>query len=233
MPFVHEARPAVKRVIHDVEERLVAALHAIAEASAAAPDLPALVAHLHPAIGSVLPCEGLLLAIRESDGRLGCHHHGPSLSDATWRAIALQALEGNRPLSGTTDGVVWVAVPLRERETALGVLVAHGSAAQAGADVLGLVAEPVATAIVRARAVTEVREAEAKFRAFMRNLPGSAYIKDAGGHHVFANEALERLLGLAPGAVLGHRLEDLVPGVGSRCATSSRPCARSGTASRC
>ncbi len=53
----------------------------------------------------------------------------------------------------------------------------------------------------------------ARFLAFMDNLPGMAYIKDAGRRYIFTNQAFqtESGLGLPPTAYLGKTLEDLDP----------------------
>ena len=65
--------------------------------------------------------------------------------------------------------------------------------------------------IERERAETNLQKSEARFAAFMRNLPGSAIMRDRAGRFLFANEAWELSLGRRPGESLGKTLDDLWP----------------------
>jgi PAS domain S-box-containing protein len=65
--------------------------------------------------------------------------------------------------------------------------------------------------IERERAETNLQKSEARFAAFMRNLPGSAIMRDRAGRFLFANEAWELTLGRRPGESLGKTLDDLWP----------------------
>ncbi len=52
----------------------------------------------------------------------------------------------------------------------------------------------------RQQAEDRLKESEVRFAAFMRHLPGTATMRDAHGHYLFANETWEK--------VLGHSRED-------------------------
>ena len=74
------------------------------------------------------------------------------------------------------------------------------------------------TALVLAAVVGErqsAREAslkfELQFRSFMRQLPGLAFIKDADGRVVFANEGYAACLGFDAQSILGKKNSDLFP----------------------
>src|SRR6202043_2887685 len=72
-----------------------------------------------------------------------------------------------------------------------------------------LLGEPSVGAVVvnfrdvteRRRATDALRESQERFARFMQHLPGLAWIKDARGRYVFANDAAVRAFGV-PGAAL-------------------------------
>ena len=59
----------------------------------------------------------------------------------------------------------------------------------------------------------ELESSNARFIAFMDNLPGMAYIKDARRRYIFANKAFESegVLKLPPSAYLGRTMEEIDP----------------------
>ena len=57
--------------------------------------------------------------------------------------------------------------------------------------------------IERERAETSLQKSEARFAAFMRNLPGSAIMRDRAGRFLFANEAWELHSGAPAGGEPG------------------------------
>ncbi|HPF41240.1 MAG TPA: PAS domain S-box protein [Phycisphaerae bacterium] len=63
----------------------------------------------------------------------------------------------------------------------------------------------------RKRAERVIRESEQRFSGFMENLPGLAWIKDADGRYVYANEDTASRLGVSKSEILGRRDVDLVP----------------------
>ncbi len=63
----------------------------------------------------------------------------------------------------------------------------------------------------RKSAEEELRESEAKFKAFMDSLAGFAFIKDDKRRYVFMSRSLERYFGLGPGEGLGRTFEEIVP----------------------
>jgi PAS domain S-box-containing protein len=63
----------------------------------------------------------------------------------------------------------------------------------------------------RARAQTEHRATEARFRAFMRFSPAIAYMKSPDGRYVYGNEAWARQFNTSPPVVLGKTDAELWP----------------------
>ncbi|MHC4247550.1 MAG: PAS domain S-box protein [Planctomycetota bacterium] len=55
------------------------------------------------------------------------------------------------------------------------------------------------------------RHAEDRFAAFMDNLPGMAFMKEAGGRYIYANEIFERVAGLPRGGARGRTDDDIWP----------------------
>jgi PAS domain S-box-containing protein len=64
----------------------------------------------------------------------------------------------------------------------------------------------------RLRAEQALRESEAKFAAFMKYLPGYAYIKDAQGRHLYANAPLRRSWGTRGEEWFGKTFNEIMPG---------------------
>ena len=63
----------------------------------------------------------------------------------------------------------------------------------------------------RKQAEDALRKSEERFRLFMRNFPGIAYIKDADTCVIFANQGFLTYLGLNPSEMLGKTNRDLFP----------------------
>jgi PAS domain S-box-containing protein len=61
------------------------------------------------------------------------------------------------------------------------------------------------------RVLEELRESEGRFARFMEHLPGLAWIKDAEGRYVFANEAAERAFGTKRDEFYGKTDEEVFP----------------------
>lgn len=61
------------------------------------------------------------------------------------------------------------------------------------------------------RAEPALKDSEVRFRLFMDNLPGAAYIKDLDGRFTYLNEACGRLLGRSAQQVIGRRLGEILP----------------------
>ena len=118
-------------------EDVQAALLAIAEAAHAESDLPALLARIHRAIGSLLPADNVHVAMLESDGRMLAY---PYWHDALTPRPAACRLEDNplvaevvrtnqSVLADATDGgrvLHALAVPLATAQGVIGALVVRG-----------------------------------------------------------------------------------------------------------
>lgn len=61
------------------------------------------------------------------------------------------------------------------------------------------------------RTDTALRDSEERFRLFMQNLPGLAWIKDAEGRYVYANESASRVFRREPRDLLGKTDEEIFP----------------------
>jgi PAS domain S-box-containing protein len=65
--------------------------------------------------------------------------------------------------------------------------------------------------MLRRKAEDLIRQKEQRFSAFMRNLPGVAFIKDKDRRYVYLNEAAEDYICQSALECLGRRDEDLLP----------------------
>ncbi|AMV25727.1 Blue-light-activated protein [Gemmata sp. SH-PL17] len=66
-------------------------------------------------------------------------------------------------------------------------------------------------AIESDRAVSDLRASEERFARFMAHLPGLAWIKDAEGRYVYANNTIGRVFGIAPADLCGRTDHDIAP----------------------
>jgi PAS domain S-box-containing protein len=63
----------------------------------------------------------------------------------------------------------------------------------------------------RKQAEEKLRESELRFRRFMQQLPGLAWIKDRAGRYVYANDAVEKAFGIRLTELLGRTDRELFP----------------------
>ncbi len=63
----------------------------------------------------------------------------------------------------------------------------------------------------RRQAEKKLRDSELRFRRFMEQLPGLAWIKDRAGRYVYANDAAERAFGIRVTELLGRTDRELFP----------------------
>lgn len=63
----------------------------------------------------------------------------------------------------------------------------------------------------RHRDQQSLRESEERFAAFMRHLPGAAWMKDDAGRYVFVNDEAARIFGADSGQLLGRTDEEIFP----------------------
>ena len=57
-----------------------------------------------------------------------------------------------------------------------------------------------------------LRSSEARFQAFMDNVPAISYVKDAAGRYLYVNDAFDRLHRTLPGECVGRTAVDVWPG---------------------
>ena len=67
-------------------------------------------------------------------------------------------------------------------------------------------------ALERKRAQAALKESENRFASFMSHSPAIAFMKDASGRYLYANQLFERTLGLSGGEWLNRTDEELLPG---------------------
>ena len=75
----------------------------------------------------------------------------------------------------------------------------------------GLIGVQIGQFIERKRAEESLHHSEARFAAFMRHLPGIAFMKDVAGRYVYYNAACENLLGRKPEEFIGRIDDELWP----------------------
>jgi PAS domain S-box-containing protein len=63
----------------------------------------------------------------------------------------------------------------------------------------------------RKLAEEELLNSEERFNAFMRNLPGVAFMKDLEGRYIYASDRVDTVTGLSAIEVMGMRIKDLWP----------------------
>jgi PAS domain S-box-containing protein len=77
-----------------------------------------------------------------------------------------------------------------------------------GERAIGVVARDVTK---RRRVESALRRSEERLAAFVRNVPGAAFIKDENGRYVLVNEHFERIRGARPGAWIGRTDAEIFP----------------------
>src|SRR5262249_53012453 len=81
-----------------------------------------------------------------------------------------------------------------------------------GGAVMSVLCESLHRAAARARAAEgQLRETAERFARFMRHLPGLAWLKDAAGRYVFANDAPEQAFGVSREQLYGRTDEEVFP----------------------
>ncbi|HKB06523.1 MAG TPA: GAF domain-containing protein [Gemmataceae bacterium] len=78
-------------------------------------------------------------------------------------------------------------------------------------EALGAAADAIAQGIERRRSEAELRESERRFARFMQHLPGLAWIKDADGRYIFANDAAVLAFGSGRSSLYGKTDADVFP----------------------
>ncbi len=87
----------------------------------------------------------------------------------------------------------------------------HRPITQAQLDILALYALTVGSLLSRKRAESALRDSEARYRLFIDSAPIAAFITDAEGVVLLANQEAEKLLGYEHEALLGQPVEVLIP----------------------
>ncbi|HJZ91164.1 MAG TPA: PAS domain S-box protein [Gemmataceae bacterium] len=123
----------------------------------------------------------------------------PRVSDPDWaRREGMVAFAGYPLLAG--DRLLGVAALFARQRLAPDTL-----------ETLGAAADAIAQGLERRRSETELGESERRFARFMQHLPGLAWIKDAHGRYVYANDAAERAFGTPRSALYGKTDDEVFP----------------------
>jgi PAS domain S-box-containing protein len=74
----------------------------------------------------------------------------------------------------------------------------------------------------------ELRESEERFNAFMRNIPGVAFMKNAEGRYIYASDRVNKVVGLSATEVLGMNVFDFWPADAPRVTAQDEEMRRTG-----
>jgi signal transduction histidine kinase/PAS domain-containing protein len=147
------------------------------------------------------------------------------------------------PWQGRAAQYKWgaiAALPLRRKETGVGVLCLYTGVVNAFDEAERALLEEMAQNIsyaldnyerdeARTNAEVQVRNVLAMTQHFLDNLPGSAYIKDSELHMLFASRGFIDMFGFEQKVVVGKSTEELFPGtVGEKMSDDDRLVFKSG-----
>lgn len=122
-----------------------------------------------------------------------------------------------KPIEFLTDHniVSGLTVHIPGQETPLGVLGAYGSGKRAftqeDINFMQAVANVIAGAMLRRRDEEAIRRSESYFRGLLESAPDGLAIVDSDGKILLVNMEAERLFGYERSALLGQKIENLVP----------------------
>ncbi len=201
-------KPAVQSVIRDITERKraersQAAIFRIAEASASASSLPALLESLHSAVGELMDARNFFIALKDTSGEnfTFLYHRdevdppvasvpikvtlsGYVMKEGKPLLLSFDEMEVLRargvPISGRT-AVSWIGVPLILRDSSIGVLVVQSYRddvryTEADRDLLNYVSHHIAEAIDRQRKEDQIQHLA--FHDGLTGLPNRLLFED-------------------------------------------------------
>src|SRR2546425_4513720 len=204
-------------------EQVQAATYRIAQATIAAPDLPALLAAIHETVAELMSARNFYIAVHEpATGLLSFPYFvdefdtgfeprplGRGLTDYVLRTgaslLATPEVYDRLVSAGEVEligapSIDWLGVPLKAQGRTIGVIVAQSYTegvryGEAEQHILEFVSTQVAQAIERRRAADELREQTELLQRIVDHVPVMLAIFDARGRILWGNGEWSRVLG--------------------------------------
>jgi PAS domain S-box-containing protein len=235
-----QGKPAVVAAVSDSTDRrssqeIQGAMYEISESAHSAESLDALFASIHRIVGRLMEATNFYIAlydpetdllsfpyfVDEEDERPEPLHPGRGMTGYVLRtgkpllatAGAIEQLERAGELQSLgAPSLDWLGVPLRVRDTTIGVLAVQSYSGtvrygETERDILSYVSTQVAQAIERKRAEQQLRESQRKLFTLTTNLPGMAYrcANDENWTMEFVSEGCFPLTGYHPADLVANR----------------------------
>jgi PAS domain S-box-containing protein len=217
-------------------EKIQASIYRISEIANTVSELSDLFRIIHSVIGGLMPAKNFYIALYDPVTQKLTYPYfvdefdePPTGAEPLGQGLTAYVLRTETPLLATADTleiltrqgeiepigtvpVVWLGVPLRVNDQAIGVMVTQTyTGTRLGEQekhIMMLAANPVAMAIERKRTETALRESEALYKTLFNNAPVAIFTKDRAGYYTSANADL---LKYWPQNPVGYRDLDLLP----------------------
>jgi PAS domain S-box-containing protein len=235
-----QGKPAVVAAVSDSTDRrrsqeIQAAIYEISESAHSAESLDALFASIHRIVGRLMAATNFYIALYDPETDLLSFPYFVDEEDERpeplrpGRGMTGYVLRTGKPLLAAADAIEqlersgelqslgapsldWLGVPLRVRDTTIGVLAVQSYSGtvrygETERDILSYVSTQVAQAIERKRAEQELRESQRKLFTLTTNLPGMAYrcANDENWTMEFVSEGCFPLTGYHPADLVANR----------------------------
>jgi PAS domain S-box-containing protein len=221
-------------IYRDITERrhaeaLQSALYRIAEKASSAEDLQQLYASIHGILNELMYAKNCYIALYDTATDMVSFPYFVDEKDPPFpphkfrRGLTEYVLRSGQSLLATADALAdltrrgeveragapsqdWMGVPLKEGETAFGVLVLQSYLpdiryGEKEKEILTFVSQQIASAIVHKRNQEALRQSESHFRAVAETATTLIYLFD-GTHYIYVNPACE--------AITGYSREDML-----------------------
>ncbi|MCX6558091.1 MAG: PAS domain S-box protein [Candidatus Aminicenantes bacterium] len=242
--IVYESEPAVLSVLSDIteqrhSEKIQDAIYKISEATQMAGSLPELYHSIHQIISGLMRAENFYIALFDRAARLLSFPYfvdefdPPPATRGLEKGVTEYVLRTGVPLLATPEildelekrgeveligapSIDWLGVPLKIRETTIGVLVVqtYSPGLRYGQDeknILIFVSNQVAMAIEHKRAEASLRRSEHKNRAILSAIPDLIFLLDKDGVFLDYKAEKDTQLLVKPEVFLGKRVDDVLP----------------------
>ncbi len=218
-------------------ERLRASLYDIIEATESSADLPDLYRRIHAVVARLMPADNCYIALHdpetdelhfpyfvdEKEAAPAPYKAGKGLTEYVLRTgqalLVTPAVLDDLVSRGAVEkvgaeGIDWLGVPLNVGGRAIGVLAvqSYAEATRYGTrekDTLSFVSSQVAQAIDRRAAREAARRADGRFRTIFQDAPVGILLVASDGVIRESNPAFLKMLGYAPGELVGRHIADL------------------------
>jgi PAS domain S-box-containing protein len=214
-------------IYRDITERrqaeaLQSALYRIAEKASSAEDLEQLYAFIHGILNELMYAKNCYIALYDAATEMVSFPYFVDEKDPPFpphkfrRGLTEYVLRSGQSLLATADALAdltrrgeveragapsqdWMGVPLKEGETAFGVLVLQSYLPEVRygekeKEILTFVSQQIASAIVHKRNQEAIRQSESRFRAVAETATILIYLFD-GSHYIYVNPACQAIVG--------------------------------------